>query len=54
MPIYTVSKDNSDVGELFENLKNIKCRNLSKIEGVENKILYINFQIDQQIYLKIV
>ena len=51
MPTYTISKDNSDVVELFEKLKNIKCGNLSKIEGVENKILYINFQIDQQIYI---
>ncbi|MFX0041532.1 MAG: hypothetical protein ACFE8L_01355 [Candidatus Hodarchaeota archaeon] len=52
MPTFTMSKDNPDVVELFEELKNIKYRNLSKIEGVENKILYINFQIDQQIHLK--
>jgi len=51
MPTYAISKDNSDVIELFEKLKNIKYGNLSKIEGAENKILYINFQIDQQIYI---
>jgi tRNA pseudouridine-54 N-methylase len=50
IPTYTISKDNSDVFGLFQKLKNIKCKNLSKIEGIENKILYINFQIDQQIY----
>ena len=49
MPTYTISKDNSDVFELFQKLKNIKRKNLSKIEGIENKILYINFKIDQQI-----
>lgn len=47
IPTYTIS---SEIFELFQNLKNLTRGNLSKIEGVENKILYINFQIDHQIY----
>jgi tRNA pseudouridine-54 N-methylase len=47
MPTYTVS---SEFFELLQNLKTIMRGNLSKIERIENKILYINFQIDHQIY----
>ncbi len=33
--------------QLFNELKNIKFVSLSKIKAIENKILYINFQIDK-------
>lgn len=36
-----------DVIKLFKEVKNIKFVSLSKIDGVENKILYINFQKDR-------
>lgn len=40
----------ADVGEmmlLFKKLKRIKLINLSKISAIEDKILYINYQIDE-------
>lgn len=48
IPIYSISRDNSKMIELFKELKNIKLISLSKIQEVENKILYINFRKDQQ------
>ena len=48
IPTYIISRNNSNVIELFKILKNIKLISLSKIKGVEDKILYINFRKDQQ------
>jgi hypothetical protein len=48
IPIYSISRDNSNIIELFKEVKNIKLISLSKIKEVDNKILYINFRKDQQ------
>ena len=48
IPTYLISDDNSNVIELFKEVKNIKLISLSGIKDVENKILYINFRKDQQ------
>lgn len=48
IPIYSISRDNSKVIELFKEVKNIKLISFTKIKDVENKILYINFREDQQ------
>ncbi|MFX0105801.1 MAG: hypothetical protein ACFE75_09940 [Candidatus Hodarchaeota archaeon] len=49
IPTYSISRDNSNIIELFKQVKNIKLLSLSKIKEVENKILYINFRKDQQV-----
>ncbi|NVM36029.1 MAG: hypothetical protein HWN81_10560 [Candidatus Lokiarchaeota archaeon] len=48
IPIYTISRENSKMIELFKEVKNIKLLSLSKIKDMENIILYINFKKDQQ------
>jgi len=48
IPTYTLRSESSIFIELFKELKNTKLISLSKIKGVENKILYINFIKDQQ------
>ncbi len=48
IPIYAISRENSNLIELFKEVKNMELISLSKIKGVENKILYINFQKDHQ------
>ncbi|MFX1316326.1 MAG: hypothetical protein ACFE9T_10715 [Promethearchaeota archaeon] len=49
MPTYSISQKNEFFFELFKKLKNIKYVTLLNVKAVEDKILYINFQIDQQI-----
>ncbi len=49
IPTYSNLQKNADFFELFKKLNNIKYVTLSKIKAVEDKILYINFQIDQRI-----
>jgi len=48
IPIYTLSRKNSKMIELFKKMKNTKLLSFSKIKDVEYKILYINFKKDQQ------
>jgi len=48
IPTNTPTRGTSDIIKIFEEVKNIKFISLSKIEGVENKILYINFRKDNQ------
>jgi len=48
IPTYTISKGNSNIIKPFKEVKNIKFISLSKIKGVENKILFINFRKDSQ------
>lgn len=48
IPVYTISRENSKMIELFKEVKNIKLLSLSKIKDMENIILYINFKKDQQ------
>ncbi|MFX1308246.1 MAG: hypothetical protein ACFE9M_01010 [Promethearchaeota archaeon] len=48
IPTYFISKDNTYVIEKFKEMKNIKLISFSKIKGVQDKILYINFRKDQQ------
>lgn len=48
IPTYTISKGNSNIIKTFKEVKNIKLISLSKIKGVENKILFINFRKDSQ------
>ena len=48
IPFNPISEEDSDIIHSFEEVKNIKLVSLSKIEGVDNKILYINFLKDQQ------
>jgi len=48
IPTYTLRSESSSSIELFKEMKNTKLISLSKIKGVENKILYINFIKDQQ------
>ncbi|UCC18142.1 MAG: hypothetical protein JSV62_08465 [Promethearchaeota archaeon] len=52
IPTYLISSRDSDMIKTFEEVKNIKYISLSKIKGVENKILYINFRKDNQKVLK--
>ena len=47
---YPFSQNNTENVMFLRKLKNAKLVNLSKIKAIENKILYINFLIDQQIY----
>ncbi|MFX1411137.1 MAG: hypothetical protein ACFFA6_12350 [Promethearchaeota archaeon] len=49
VPNYSNSQKNEVFFELFKKLKNIKYITLLNVKAVEDKILYINFQIDQQI-----
>ncbi|MFX0154316.1 MAG: hypothetical protein ACFE9Q_07290 [Candidatus Hodarchaeota archaeon] len=53
IPTYIISKQDSKIIKKFKELKSIKLISLSKINGVENKILYINFLKDQQAILRI-
>ncbi|MFX1417922.1 MAG: hypothetical protein ACFE9N_03260 [Promethearchaeota archaeon] len=48
IPTNIISKRDSDTIKTFEEVKNIKYISLSKIKGLENKILYINFRKDNQ------
>ena len=47
LPFYLISEKDSNFIHSFKEVKNIKLVSLSKIEGVDNKILYINFLKDQ-------
>lgn len=47
---YNLSQNNTENVMFLKKVKNVKLVNLSKIKPIENKILYINFLIDQQIY----
>lgn len=47
IPNYNFLNGEFDVIKLFKGVKNIKFVSLSKIDIVENKILYINFQKDR-------
>jgi tRNA pseudouridine-54 N-methylase len=49
IPAISISSEIEKLSEKFKEMKNIKTISLSKIKGVENKILFINFRSDSQI-----
>ncbi len=48
IPSYNMQNSEFDINKLSKGVKNIKFVYLSKIESIENKILYLNFQKDRR------
>jgi hypothetical protein len=48
IPVYKITRKNSNLIERFKEVKNIYPLSLSKIKVVEDKILYLNFLKDHQ------
>ncbi|MFW9989300.1 MAG: hypothetical protein ACFFC3_11640, partial [Candidatus Odinarchaeota archaeon] len=52
IPTFPITKEISNIIDLFKKKKNTKYLSFSKIKDMEDIILYINFKKDQQITLK--